>query len=716
MKMIQMKPKLGIKQYILLLTLLPSLLITTALTTYIVVSRQADAQEGLLTQSGSAINYLAKAAELPLFSGDQLALGRLAWATVSGNSLKSVTFFDSEKKEILTAGNINKEYKIYTDTSLYQEEQDSQWLLQIPVYNSEIEVADFPDTDGKEVTEKPLKFLGWVQVIADKTRLKEKQRSILLAGAGIGTLVFSLLALLASRFAYSLTRPLDRITKTVKELESGDLSARVNILARGEMNDLIHGINLLANEVEQSNESLQKNVDLATVKLTHALGELEQKNKQLEKTGTALVKASKAKDNFLASASHELRTPLTSILGYCRLLKKTKLPKAQTEHVNVIYQASTMLLSLIDDILDFSKLKSKSINLEHLPFNLKSLFDEVLYLHMPAAKDKGLDLKLVIEQNVPLDLVGDEFKIKQVINNIIRNAIKFTLEGSVNINVSLLDSRDDLGLVFSVEDTGIGIDDKDMAQLFQPFQQVDSSISRRFGGTGLGLIISKRLVELLGGEVRITSQKGKGTKVSFSVLKIYKQLVKKELPADSQIDFGSVANTQLLSGASILIAEDNLLIRNLLKEILESEGAKVTAVENGAEAVERCQRHSLDLVILDYHMPVLDGIRACEAIRESFSSKMLPVFLLTADIVHARKIKAIDFGINKVIHKPIDEKGLLQSVCQYTAKATHRTFVYTKVLDSLSDEVILDEIGRLKNLLQDAYQAKQNNKNKKIRT
>ena len=696
-------PKPSIKHHILLLTVLPSLLVTALLTSYFVRTQQSDAQDELIRQVSSTIKYLSKSSELALFTGDKEELYRLVWTINANDEIKSVIFFNQLKEQLLTSGEIVSNPTVLNAEGFYKKDLGNKWLFQMPVYNSQKEVSDFSFSENQS---EAIKYLGWVQILADKRRLHKKQRSILITGASIGIIIFMMLSALAHRFSRSITKPLDKITKTIQEFESGNLSARVDVAAKGELESLVTGINRLAEKVELSNESLQKRVDQAVFKLTQTLGELEDKNNKLKQTGIELTEANKAKDDFLASMSHELRTPLTAILGYSRILKKTKLEKKQSEHIDVIQQASTMLLSLIDNILDFSKLKTQSIELEHVPFSLESLLEEVLDLHLPEAQGKGIKLMLTVGLDVPFELIGDELRIKQIINNLVRNAIKFTSKGSVEVSVSLLDSTDQFGLLFKVKDTGIGMDITDPADLFQPFFQAEPSISRRFGGTGLGLMICKNLVNLFAGDINISSEKGKGTEVIFSILKIDKQ--KEIIETQALIEYDVTEHSNVLAGTRVLIAEDNIFIKELLKMILKSEGATVISVDNGKKALKKCHKYAIDLLLLDYNMPGLNGYETCKLIRNTFSAEELPVFLITADILNVRKLDLKAVGIDEIIYKPINEQKLLQTIVRYTSKS-ETPVIQQKVMDFLPDEVIFRELERLCALLQQAVN--ENNQN-----
>ncbi len=689
----------GLKKQILLLSLLPSFLITALLTSYLIIIHQSDVQSELIRQITATINYLAKSSELGLFSGNKHALQEIANTTQTNSDIKSVTFFNADKKIILNLGGFDVEPKIMSENDFFAKERDESWIFQKAVLNLQPDVEDFPVSKREEGVKNPIQYLGWVQVVADKKRLKTKRLSIIKTGATIGLLLFSLFSVLVYKFSKKITAPLEHITATVKQLEAGDLTARVKINADGELKSLINGINRLSEGVAQSNEQLQKRVDRAVIKLTQTLSELEDKNNKLKQTGIQLIQANKAKDDFLANMSHELRTPLTAILGYARLLKKSDLQQNQISYTKVINQASTMLLSLIDNILDFSKLKSGSIELESAPFNLELLLDDVLDLHLPEARAKGIKLIVTVDLDVPLALIGDELRIKQIINNLIRNAIKFTPEGEVKLSVSLLsdikNNEEKLALQFTICDTGIGMDLNQSSGLFQPFYQAEPSISRRFGGTGLGLMICKQLVDLFSGDIHVESEKGKGTKIVFTIKKIQLQEEGNEL---KQLPFEQIEKSSGLFKKTILIAEDNIFIKELLEMILQSEGATVVSVSNGSAALEKCREVSFDLVMLDYNMPKLNGYEASKQIRKDYPASKLPIFLITADILHVKKLDLKGAGINEIIYKPINEQKLLQSVMRYTSNI--QVSKSQKVLDYLPDELIFKELRRLFTMLQ----------------
>lgn len=384
--------------------------------------------------------------------------------------------------------------------------------------------------------------------------------------------------------------------------------------------------------------------------------------------------ASEMKDSFLANMSHEIRTPLNAILGMAHLiLQEKKIPTRIHDFTTKIQIAGHSLLNLINDILDISKVEAGMINLEAIPFNLRNVVDNALVIQQEIANNKGIELIQDYPDNVPAYFLGDPLRIGQILNNLLSNALKFTTNGSVKVQCCLGSVPNDstsksdsdehpaipntLCMFITVEDTGIGIPEKALASLFQPFVQADSSITRQFGGTGLGIAISKHLVNLLHGKFIITSEVGKGTRFTFFV----------QLPPASKAECDTISAVNInqapikndLQGKTILIAEDNLINQLILTEILQSTGAKLVVVNNGQEAVDFLREHPADLVFMDLQMPVLDGLKATKIIRESLCLSKLPIVAVTANAMEEDKHKGHECGMNGYITKPIDPKLLL---------------------------------------------------------
>src|SRR5690606_30736884 len=306
------------------------------------------------------------------------------------------------------------------------------------------------------------------------------------------------------------------MTRTVRELEQGNLYTQLETRSNDELAILAQGINHLAMTVAESRQNLQRKVFDATHRLQSILDDLQQKNQELDIARQEAEAANQAKSDFLAQMSHELRTPITAIQGFVRLLGDSKLDSAEKRYCEIIQQASLQLLQLIDDILDITRLQSNGIVLETSVFNLTDCIETPISLMAPTAHQKGLELILDIAPDVPQALIGDTLRVRQIVYNLVSNAIKFTTSGEVVVQVQTRGSDHNTArLAISVIDTGIGIPEKQRALIFEPFSQADNSISRRFGGSGLGLTIVRNLVMLMGGTISLDSMAGKGS--TFSV-------------------------------------------------------------------------------------------------------------------------------------------------------------------------------------------------------
>jgi len=379
---------------------------------------------------------------------------------------------------------------------------------------------------------------------------------------------------------------------------------------------------------------------------------------ELREANLAAEAASRAKSAFLANMSHELRTPLHSLLGFAQILQRDDtLGTAQQRGVDIIHSSGNHLLTLINDILDLAKIEAGRMELRNVEFGLKNLLDELQDLFLPSADEKGLQLSTEMPPELPSILLGDPVRLRQVLFNLIGNAIKFTQEGSVTVKVTCKPAEDLQQVGFYITDTGIGISPEQQQRLFQPFTQADDSINRQFGGTGLGLSISRRLVELMGGEIGYKTDLGKGSCFHFTLnLKRLEtgrfNAVEEQFPAiDQALD--------QLRGAHVLIVEDNDLNRELIMELLGNHGIRTTPAWHGKEALEVLQHESCDGVLMDIQMPIMDGFAATRAIRAQPRLHQLPIIALTADVMPGDLEKAAEAGMNAHIGKPIEMEKLL---------------------------------------------------------
>ena len=377
--------------------------------------------------------------------------------------------------------------------------------------------------------------------------------------------------------------------------------------------------------------------------------------------------ASQSKSLFLANMSHEIRTPLNGIMGFLRLLAKTELTPTQREYLGTTEVSAKVLMTVINDILDFSKIEAGKVSLEQIDIELEPLIKEIISLHSANAKVKGLDLSFAYDNSVPVHLLGDPARISQVLSNILGNAIKFTGHGEILVTAALKEeSTADVLVEISVRDSGIGISAEQQARLFQSFSQADVSTTRKYGGTGLGLVISKALVELMGGEISVTSQSGLGTTFTFTLRMPKPSTHRTPLSSRQAIAAQDAATFQLQSKKtggklSVLIVDDNEINRKLVKILLDQMGAASELAENGAQALDAYHRETYDLILMDVHMPVMDGLEATARIREleKNSKHHTPIIALTANALRGDRERYLAAGMDEYLSKPISEMALM---------------------------------------------------------
>jgi PAS domain S-box-containing protein len=366
--------------------------------------------------------------------------------------------------------------------------------------------------------------------------------------------------------------------------------------------------------------------------------------------------ATAAKGEFLANMSHEIRTPMNAILGMTQLLTKTSLTEEQRDLVSTANDAAESLLSLINDILDFSKIEARRLELEAVAFDVRDTVSDALRLVAPRAREKGLLLGKHIDQTVPDMIVGDAGRLRQVLLNLLGNAVKFTEAGEVVVSVDMVElSADEVRLHFAVRDTGIGVPADKQWRIFGAFVQADGSTTRKYGGTGLGLTISSELVELMQGRMWIDSAVGSGSTFHFSALFARADQTRAAPPAPADVTASPLPSRVSRRPLRILLAEDNAINKKVVSGMLASGGHQVVAVDNGQQAVEAVQRQVFDVVLMDIQMPVMNGFEATAAIREAerATGGHLPIVAMTAHAMTGDRERCLAGGMDGYVAKPI---------------------------------------------------------------
>jgi len=359
--------------------------------------------------------------------------------------------------------------------------------------------------------------------------------------------------------------------------------------------------------------------------------------------------------------SHEIRTPMTAIMGFTELALNEEMSEQVRGYVKNINAVSISLLTMLQDILDCTKLETGHVTLEALPFNVLDLLNIIDTLFKSSAQKKGLSFTISRDSTIPLELIGDKFRLQQVLTNLLSNAIKFTAQGSVKLDISLQSiNLSQAQLLFSVTDTGIGIALEDQSKLFKDYSQVDSSITRLFGGTGLGLVISKDLVELMGGEISVVSNPHQGSNFSFSLpFELNKSFVNHMTQIETivpSIPIKSILNK--LKGHRVLVVDDNACLRKLIEKQLLYLGVDSIMAENGKEALSLLEQYDFDAVLMDIYMPIMDGFEVTYLIRQQAKFSSLPIISLSAGITELERNNYMTYGMNDYISKPFNVEQL----------------------------------------------------------
>lgn len=476
---------------------------------------------------------------------------------------------------------------------------------------------------------------------------------VLLAGGLVVALVGTVL------ISRNVSRPLEALVRAAERIARGEYGSVSKTERRDELGKLSNALQIMSSSISEREDAMNNTVALQDIAKTKA--EL----------------ASKTKSEFLAKMSHEIRTPMNGVIGMTNLMLKTRLDSRQTNFLQTIKQSAHNLLGIIDDVLDFSKIEARKLVLQKQAFLLQSTVNDVVEMLKPLAEERNIKLSHAFTFVVPKVIVGDQGRVRQILLNLISNAIKFTPEGGVSLEIALDRCDSDSALVhFEVRDTGNGISPEAQKRLFNAFEQADNTRTRRHGGTGLGLAISKELVGLMGGEIGVTSEIGKGSTFWFTVLferatpSVEKEVELQETPPANLNT--KVAQAVSESGIKVLVAEDNLVNQIVIEEHLIELGYDVDIVDNGKKAIDAIRRNTYALALFDIQMPVLDGLEAVKRIRKSedksLNNRRLPIIALTAEAMKGDPEKCLVAGMDDYLSKPINPSELEAVLAKWTPK------------------------------------------------
>ncbi|MBT5050800.1 MAG: response regulator [Rhodospirillaceae bacterium] len=565
----------------------------------------------------------------------------------SVESIDGVFVHDENDKIFAKFSRDNKKF----DHEMHSHEAKSETISHALFSNHYLSINQPIILDGKTI--------GRVHLFINLNQLRLLLQNSLMLGGFLTLFLILVSAFLAIWIAGVISKPIYGLNNHMRQVsEDQDYSLRMKKESSDEVGLLVDGFNSMLENIEERDQELDSyRHDLENL-VAKRTGELKTRNNELFVAKNSAEQASQAKSEFLANMSHEIRTPMNGVLGMASLLLKTDLTPKQTHFAESIKLSGDSLLGLLNNLLDVSKIEAGQVELEVTKFHLPRLLQEVDSLMQPRAMEKGLSYDTRLAPETPMAFMGDFGRIKQVLFNLVGNALKFTETGGITINISYSEIEQP-SLRFEVRDTGIGILAGKQALVFEKFAQADASTTRVFGGTGLGLAICRDLVTLMGGAMGLHSEPGQGSNFWFTVAC--------EKTASQWIDYvagGTSPDAVVHSGRDqplrVLLAEDNAVNQEIAVACLEDAGHHVDVAVNGADAVKAVQKATYDVVLMDVHMPVMDGMVATTRIRQlSGPASVIPIIALTANAMVGDREKYMAAGMDDYVSKPFDPDRLL---------------------------------------------------------
>ncbi|SNV17366.1 sensory box histidine kinase/response regulator [Legionella pneumophila] len=814
---------IGIKYQLRITTLIPAFLVALLFAFFYNGLFGKDLKQHMSRLGEAYIRQLLPAAQYAMLRNDYRTLQGLINASTINPEVKALAFYNADGRLIAYRGGKHSIHKPFNPPDYTGDYIESKQInpftinfiapITIPKFNL------YSSTEFKELSTPKIfqadDILGWLSIDIDTQSLLIKRYQMLIVTIFIT--LFGLLMGLTIHYFLSkrIYMPIARLRRSMKQILSNEFETEIRVSSPGELGIIEKGCAHLQRQYLNTVRDLNHHIEIATADLQQSLELLEEKNIELSLEKKKTEEKSRQKSEFIANMSHEIRTPMNGVIGFTNVLLESKLDPLQLDYVKTIKSSAQDLLSIINDILDFSKIDAGKLNLDCIPLDIRGCIDEVLSLASPNAHKKGIDLIPITDINVPKMVLGDPLRIKQIISNLVTNAVKFTDHGYVLIRTKIEQETDkDYTLLFTITDTGIGISPEDQTKLFTAFNQADTSITRRYGGSGLGLVICKKLCEEMHGRISLTSEINKGSTFSarikveklvayeieknqthrFAHLKIIcfddnplhleaignglgfwgieairvdsfnklsRTLTKHKdckiafinvnqgcerqaaelIAKHEQIPFvliskwpindfaalgargflykpisiqklqdliESIANENQTEKNTnqeldtlreqlrflhpeILIAEDNPVNKMLLTSLLNNN-ANITTVDDGEMAVTACEDKKFDMILLDLHMPKLNGLEAAKMIRQkSLMNKHSPIVLITASSSDLSSIDMKKSGVDFCFQKPIDEKQLLIQILRIVDKTKHAAIDWQLCVQKVSGNQALAE-------------------------
>lgn len=643
-----MNRRYGLRARVITLTLAPTLIIGLLLSALFSFNRYHDLENQVISSGASIIEPLAIASEDALRIQSRESVRRIISYAHRKNSklVRSIAVFDLHH-ELFVTSNFHPNF----EQLMYPKDQpipflsssvidENTLILRTPIVSERTLLENGDANPATPVT-------GYIAIELDLSSLRLQQYQEIFSAGLVLVIGILLSAVFAFRLMHDVTRPITHMKNMVDRIRRGHLDVRIEGKMHGELDALKKGINAMAVSLSEYHVEMQHSIDQATSDLRETLEQLEIQNVELDIAKKRAQEAARVKSEFLANMSHELRTPLNGVIGFTRQMLKTQLTNSQTDCLQTIDKSANNLLTIINDILDFSKLEAGKLALENIAFEFQDVLEEVVNLQATSAHEKGLEITLKIDPKIPRGVVGDPLRIQQVLTNLVGNSIKFTERGNIDVSIEMRTQRDDMiDLQFMVRDTGIGISERQQAQLFQAFSQADASISRRYGGTGLGLVITQKLVSHMGGEISLTSRLHQGSTFWFTL-----RLHTTELPINDGYD------AQLLADRHLLLIEPNMQAAAIVQQTLQQSGLEVTY---HSVLPEHDQTYDYVLLNLAPNKEINPSLVQTWVQRALTISQHVIVGMPTTELALADQLMQ-HYPI-KCISKPLSRKKLLQTL------------------------------------------------------
>ena len=634
----------------MLLALLPGLLVSLVLGAFFITERYQDLDDLLDQRALAMTKQLAPVCEYGVMTGNNAILQNIANSMLEEPDVRSVTIMNQDRHALAHAGPRMLNAR-NADTSM---ERGQLRLIRTggsvrvlsPILAQNLVIPDQLSNDFY-VEESPApKILGWAELELSAANTHLKRYQYLISALGLILLVLAISLYIAYRISRYMAGPIRGIMRALEDLITGKYESRIHLTGSGELNSIAQSVNNLAAELQRISAEHVHNIETATRDLQENMDELEVRCSQLMLGKREAQDAMRMKSEFLTNISHEIRTPLSGLHGYVDLLRRTNLNARQQDCLTTMATLTDDLMRMINDLLDLSKLEADKAIFEHHPFDLRDILDDVSSALTPVAIDRNIDLAYSINTNVPVQLVGDGLRLKQVLTNLIGNGIKFTPKGSVTVEVSIISLKENqANLSFAIRDTGIGMSEDVRQRLFQPFVQADASTSRQFGGSGLGLMISRALVQNMHGDIQVSSALGQGSTFTFHVT--------------LDLNLAPAEDLKPIGGKRLAVLNSEPVSRTHLHNLLA--GWQIECIDcrtiEGLYELLNDPASCMDGVILAVDRNCL-GSTLCQNLSQRLQPYGLPLITLINSLQHDDMDRLREYGASAVLGRPANRRRL----------------------------------------------------------